>query len=70
MLLEIGLLRAQCHRVGIRDVFITGNQARLGPLRLRASETMRLRRLARDASGAGGDAGPAVGLVQTKLGWH
>jgi transcription-repair coupling factor (superfamily II helicase) len=48
-LLTIGLLRAQCHRVGIRDVSITGNQARLGPLRLRASETMRLRRLARDA---------------------
>jgi transcription-repair coupling factor (superfamily II helicase) len=48
-LLTIGLLRAQCHRVGIRDVAITGNQARLAPLRLRASETMRLRRLARDA---------------------
>jgi transcription-repair coupling factor (superfamily II helicase) len=48
-LLAIGLLRAQCHRVGIRDVSITGNQARLAPLRLRASETMRLRRLARDA---------------------
>ncbi len=48
-LLTIGMLRAQCHRVGIRDVSITGNQARLGPLHLRASETMRLRRLARDA---------------------
>jgi transcription-repair coupling factor (superfamily II helicase) len=48
-LLTIGTLRAQCHRVGIRDVSITGNQARLAPLRLRASETMRLRRLARDA---------------------
>jgi transcription-repair coupling factor (superfamily II helicase) len=48
-LLTIGQLRAQCHRVGVRDVSITGNQARLAPLRLRASATMRLRRLARDA---------------------
>ena len=48
-LLTIGLLRAECHRTGVRDVSITGNQARLAPLRLRASEAMRLRRLARDA---------------------
>jgi transcription-repair coupling factor (superfamily II helicase) len=48
-LLTIGLLRAECHRTGVRDVSITGNQARLAPLRLRASEVMRLRRLARDA---------------------
>jgi transcription-repair coupling factor (superfamily II helicase) len=48
-LLTVGRLRAECHRTGIRDVAITGNQARLAPVRLRASETMRLRRLARDA---------------------
>jgi transcription-repair coupling factor (superfamily II helicase) len=48
-LLTIGLLRAECHRTGVRDVSITGNQARLAPLHLRASEVMRLRRLARDA---------------------
>jgi transcription-repair coupling factor (superfamily II helicase) len=48
-LLTIGMLRAECHRTGVRDVSITGNQARLAPLRLRASETMRLRRLARDS---------------------
>jgi transcription-repair coupling factor (superfamily II helicase) len=48
-LLTIGLLRAECHRTGVHDVSITGNQARLAPLHLRASEVMRLRRLARDA---------------------
>ncbi len=48
-LLTIGLLRAECHRTGVRDVSITGNQARLAPLHLRTSEVMRLRRLARDA---------------------
>ena len=42
-------LRAECHRLGLRDVSITGTEARLAPLRLRTSETMRLRRLARDA---------------------
>ena len=40
-------LRAECHRLGIRDVSITGTEARLAPLRLRTSEEMRLRRLAR-----------------------
>jgi transcription-repair coupling factor (superfamily II helicase) len=48
-LLTVGLLRAACHRTGIRDVSITGSQAKLAPLELRVSETMRLRRLARDA---------------------
>jgi transcription-repair coupling factor (superfamily II helicase) len=48
-LLTIGLLRAECHRTGVRDIAITRDQARLAPLRLRASEVMRLRRLARNA---------------------
>ena len=43
----VARLRAECHRLGIRDVSITGAQARLAPLRLRTSEEMRLRRLAR-----------------------
>jgi transcription-repair coupling factor (superfamily II helicase) len=48
-LLAVARLRAECHRTGIRDVAITGTQARLAPLHLRTSETMRLRRLARQA---------------------
>jgi transcription-repair coupling factor (superfamily II helicase) len=48
-LLTIGRLRAECHRVGLRDLAITSNQARLAPLVLKTSEEMRLRRLARDA---------------------
>jgi transcription-repair coupling factor (superfamily II helicase) len=48
-LLTVARLRAECHRTGIRDVTITGTQARLAPLHLRTSETMRLRRLARQA---------------------
>lgn len=46
-LLMVARLRAECHRLGVRDVSITGHEARLAPLRLRTSEEMRLRRLAR-----------------------
>ena len=45
----VGALRAECHRLGLRDVQITGNQARLGPIELKTSEELRLRRLSRDA---------------------
>ncbi len=48
-LLMVGMLRAECHRVGVRDVSLVSSQARLAPLQLRTSETMRLRRLAREA---------------------
>ncbi len=48
-LLMVGLLRAECHRVGVRDVSLVSSQARISPLRLKTSESMRLRRLARDA---------------------
>ena len=48
-LLGVARLRAECHRVGVRDVSITGREARLSPLPLRTSEIMRLRRLARGA---------------------
>jgi transcription-repair coupling factor (superfamily II helicase) len=48
-LLTVGALRAECHRLGLRDVQIVGNQARLGPLDLKTSEELRLRRLSRDA---------------------
>ncbi|HAP74778.1 MAG TPA: hypothetical protein DCR14_01690, partial [Acidimicrobiaceae bacterium] len=48
-LLAVGLLRAECHRLGLRDVQITGNMARVAPLELKASEELRLKRLSRDS---------------------
>ena len=48
-LLTIGRLRADCNRLGLKDITIMSNQARLGPISLKTSEEMRLRRLARDS---------------------
>ncbi len=51
-LLQVGYLRAQCHRLGITDIQIasgpnTTNTAKLAPLTLKLSEAMRLRRIAK-----------------------
>jgi len=43
------MLRAECHRVGIRDLSIVGGQARLSPISLSVSEELRLKRISRDA---------------------
>ena len=54
-LLAVADLRAECHRTGVRAVVVTanrtapGHQARITPLALRTSATVRLRRLARSA---------------------
>ncbi len=53
-LLQVGYLRAQCHRLGIVDIQIsagpnTSNTAKLAPVTLKLSETMRLRRLSKAA---------------------
>ena len=52
-LLQVGLLRAECHRLGISDIQIgtasTGGTAKLAPLTLKLSETMRLRRISKGA---------------------
>jgi transcription-repair coupling factor (superfamily II helicase) len=48
-LLQVGALRAECHRLGITDVQLTSGQAKLSPVALKLSEAMRLKRLARDA---------------------
>jgi transcription-repair coupling factor (superfamily II helicase) len=48
-LLTVGYLRAECSRLGITDIVISSDQARLAPLELKLSQTTRLRRLARDA---------------------
>ena len=45
----ISSLRADCHRIGLRDITITSNQARLAPIQLKTSEEMRLKRLSRNA---------------------
>ena len=48
-LLNVGYLRAECHRLGLRDVSIAASQARLAPLTLKTSVEMRLQRLVRGA---------------------
>ncbi len=53
-LLQVGYLRAQCHRLGINDIQISGSasaggSAKLAPLELKLSETMRLRRISKGA---------------------
>lgn len=48
-LLDVAYLRAECHRWGLRDVSIVTKDARLGPVTLKTSEELRLKRLNRDA---------------------
>ena len=53
-LLQVGQLRAECHRLDIVDMQITGSkrdggQARLSPIDLKLSESMRLKRLSKGA---------------------
>ena len=49
MLLAVGRLRAECHRIGLREVVVTASQAQMSPLVLKVSESMRLQRLSRDS---------------------
>jgi transcription-repair coupling factor (superfamily II helicase) len=53
-LLTVAMLRAECLRLGVTDLAVTGSptagrQARISPLDLKVSESMRLKRLARNA---------------------
>ena len=48
-LMQVGYLRAECHRLGLNDIQIGASDARLAPIHLKLSETMRLRRLSRGA---------------------
>ncbi len=48
-LLDVALLRAECHRLGLNELSISTSQARIGPLDLKTSEAIRLKRLSRDA---------------------
>ncbi len=48
-LLQVGYLRAECHRLGLRDIQISTTDAKLSPLELKMSETIKLRRLSKGA---------------------
>ncbi len=48
-LLDVGYLRVECHRLGLSDIQISDHAAKLSPIELKMSETMRLRRLSKGA---------------------
>jgi transcription-repair coupling factor (superfamily II helicase) len=45
-LISVGALRVECVRVGITEVVMNGNEVRISPIELRASQTLTLRRVA------------------------
>ncbi len=45
-LIEVGRLRAECHRIGINELSVQDARARISPITLKASAAMRLSRLA------------------------
>jgi transcription-repair coupling factor (superfamily II helicase) len=49
-LIAVGALRVDCIRIGITEIVTNGNEARISPIQLRASQTMALRRLAPGAT--------------------
>jgi transcription-repair coupling factor (superfamily II helicase) len=49
-LIAVGALRVECIRIGITEIMTNGNEARISPVQLRASQTMTLRRLAPGAT--------------------
>jgi len=49
MLLQVGRVRAECHRLGATEVVVTRSDARMSPITMKVSDTMRLSRLAKDA---------------------
>jgi transcription-repair coupling factor (superfamily II helicase) len=48
-LLDVARLRAECARTGVRELTVVRNTARLSPLHLKTSQSIRLKRLVRDA---------------------
>jgi len=48
-LIEVGRLRAECHRIGISELSVQDARARISPITLKASAAMRLSRLAPSA---------------------
>lgn len=49
-LLVVGQLRAECHRTGIRELVVADRRAKMRPVSLKASEVMRLQRIAQGSS--------------------
>jgi transcription-repair coupling factor (superfamily II helicase) len=45
-LIGVGQLRAECHRVGLTELVVADGRARMTPVMLKASQTMRLKRIA------------------------
>ena len=74
-LLTVGHLRAECHRLGITDIQIAADQARLAPLDLKLSAATRLKRLSKGRDPQGGPAAargadparPRPGIVPRRL---
>lgn len=48
-LLRVATLRAECHRLGLRELTVAGLRVRMGPIHLKGSERMRLTRIAKTA---------------------
>jgi transcription-repair coupling factor (superfamily II helicase) len=48
-LIRVGELRAECHRVGLRELVVADGRARLLPVSLKASQQMRLTRIAKSS---------------------
>ena len=48
-LLEVARLRAECARIGLREVTVVRQTARLSPIELKTSQSIRLKRLVKDA---------------------
>ena len=48
-LLVVGQLRAECHRLGIRELVVANRRAKMFPISLKASEVMRLQRITQGA---------------------
>ena len=48
-LLVVGQLRAECHRLGIRELVVANRRAKMFPISLKASEVMRLQRISQGA---------------------
>jgi len=46
-LINVGLLRAECHRLGLSELVVADGRARMMPISLKASEVMRLQRIAK-----------------------
>ena len=48
-LIQVGELRAECHRIGLRELTVADGRARMLPVALKASQQMRLTRLAKSS---------------------